>query len=89
MPHIDTAQALTIFVGNLPTFLAVILAWMHSNGRFGDIHTRMGDLHTRMADLDRSLTRRIDDTAALLRSEFRRVEEVMDARIEHLKQRER
>ena len=75
MPHIDTAQGLTIFIGNLPTFLAVVLAWMHSNSR--------------TSDMDLNLSRRIDDTRDLLRAEFRRVEEVMDARVKHLGQREK
>jgi hypothetical protein len=37
LPHIDLAQALTIFVGNLPTFIAVILAWMQSNRQTDDM----------------------------------------------------
>jgi hypothetical protein len=79
MPHIDPGKALTIFLGNVPTFLAVVLAWMHSN-------VRMSDLQARMSDMNASLSRRIDDTRDLLRAEFRRVEEVMDARIKHLEE---
>ncbi len=85
MPHIDPAQALTIFVGNLPTFLAVVLAWMHSNGKISDLRN---DMNARFSELNGSLGRRIDDTRDLLRAEFRRVEEVMDARIKHLEERD-
>jgi len=85
MPHIDPGQALTIFVGNLPTFLAVVLAWMHSNGKISDLRN---DMNARFSELNGSLGRRIDDTRDLLRAEFRRVEEVMDARIKHLEERD-
>ena len=75
MLHIDPSQAITLFVSNLPTFLAVALAWMHSNSR--------------ISDLDRNLGRRIDDNRDLLGAEFRRVEESWTARIQHLEERER
>jgi hypothetical protein len=77
--QIDTPVALSQFVGTLPTFIAVILAWMHSNARIGDVQ--------------RSLDKRIDDMrdlikaeSALMRAEMRRMEEVMDARLKHLEE---
>lgn len=79
--QIDTTTALSQFVGSLPTFIAVLLAWMHSNGRFTDVHKRIDDLQ-------KSITQHIDDTRDLLRAEFHRVEEVMDARLKHLEERE-
>ena len=70
--HLDPTAVLAQFLGSLPTFIAVVLAWMHSNSR--------------MSDVQNGLNRRIDDTRDLLRAEFRRVEEVMDARLKHLEE---
>ncbi len=69
---IDPTVSLSQFVGSLPTFIAVLLAWIHSNSR--------------MSDMQKNLNQRIDDMRDLLRAEFRRVEEVMDARLKHLEE---
>ena len=74
MSKFDPYAAPAQFVGSLPTLIAVLLAWMHSNSRLSDINN--------------NLNHRIDDTRGLLRAEFRRVEEVMDARLKHLEERE-
>jgi hypothetical protein len=58
----------------MPTFIAVLLAWMNSNKRVDDLRGELKDS--------------IKGEAALLRAEFRRVEEVMDARLKHLEERE-
>ncbi len=79
--QIDSTQALSQFVGSLPTFIAVILAWMNSNGRANDMNARINDLRNDMRAESQT-------TRELLRAEFRRVEEVMDARIKHLEERE-
>jgi hypothetical protein len=97
--HFDTAAALAQFVGTLPTFIAVILAWMNSNGRISDVNSRIGDVNGRIGDTKSDIDKRIDDirdliraegaaTRAELRAELRRVEEVMDARLKHLEERE-
>jgi len=72
---------LSQFLGSLPTFIAVLLAWMHSNGRISDVHKRIDDLR----DIIRAEG---VSTRSELRSELRRVEEVMDARLKHLEERE-
>jgi hypothetical protein len=74
MTQPDPSAVLSQFLGSLPTFVAVLLAWMHSNARITDLKT--------------SVDRRIDDMRDMLRAEFRRVEEVMDARLKHLEERE-
>jgi hypothetical protein len=74
MPQIDSSVALSQFVGSMPTFIAVLLAWMNSNKRVDDLRGELKDS--------------IKLEAALLRAEFRRVEEVMDARLKHLEERE-
>jgi hypothetical protein len=70
---IDPTVSLSQFVGSLPTLIAVLLTWIHSNSR--------------MSDMQNNLNHGIDDTRDLLRAEFRRVEEVMDARLKHLEER--
>ncbi len=55
--QIDTTIALSSFVASLPTFVAVLLTWMHSNSR--------------MSDLQNTLNRCIDNTRDLLGAEFR------------------
>jgi hypothetical protein len=72
MPQIDSGAALSQFVGSLPTFIAVILAWMNSNKRVDDLRGELKDA--------------IKAESSLLRAEFRRVEEVMDARLKHLEE---
>ena len=74
--------ALAQFVGSLPTFTAVILAWMNSNARISDSSARVGDMRSGLEKLFQA-------EAASLRTEMRRVEEVMDARLKHLEERER
>jgi hypothetical protein len=73
--HLDVTLSFSQFIGSLPIFVTVILAWMQTNGR--------------ISGLKEDLARRMDDTRDLLRAEFRRVEEVMDARLKHLEERER
>ena len=70
--HVDTTLAFSQFVGSVPIFVAVILPWIQTNSR--------------MTDMQNNLGRRIDDTRDLLRAEFHRVEEVMDARLKHLEE---
>jgi hypothetical protein len=69
----------------MPTFIAVLLAWMNSNKRVDDLR---GELNGQLNGLRGELKDSIKSEAALLRAEFRRVEEVMDARLKHLEERE-
>lgn len=88
--QIDTAAALTQFAGTLPTFIAVILAWMHSNARISDLNSRIDDttirIDARITDLNNRMDKRFDDLRDLIRADIRRVEEVMDARLKHLEE---
>lgn len=81
MPHIDPGIALAQFVGSLPTFMAVILAWLQSNSRISDTDARFDK---RLDDLRELIRAENQATRAELRAELRRVEEVMDARLKHL-----
>lgn len=111
MPSIDPGLALSQFVGSLPTFIAVILAWLHSNARISDINTnlnkRIDDTNTRFDkrfdDINHHFEKRFDDVDKRLadlrefiraeneatRAAMRRMEEIIDARLSHLEERDR
>jgi len=96
MNKFDPYAALAHFVGNLPTLIAVLLSWRHSNRRFRGLTARYSGLNGRFDDFNARLSsefagvnRRIDDTRDLLCWDFRRVEKVMDARLRRLEDRER
>ena len=85
----DAGAALAQLVGSLPTLIAVLLAWIYSNARFSDLNARIGDLNQRINDFRSEIKEAIKAEATLIRAELRRVEEVMDARLKHLEERER
>lgn len=72
----DSAQ--TVLTVGIPT-LAVLIGILVNNSRLSDTNRRLDDLR---ADIARQLA----DTRDLLRSEFLRVEQVMDARLKHLEE---
>jgi hypothetical protein len=78
---VDDAQ--TLLTVGLPT-LAVLIGILVNNSRLGDTNRRIDDTNQRIEGLRTDLSRQINDTRDLLRSEFLRVEQVMDARLKHL-----
>jgi len=72
------------------------------NSRLGDMNSRLNDMGTRIddlrahmdsrfADVDRrfdNVDRRFDEMRDLWRSELHRVEEVLDARLKHIEERD-
>jgi len=85
---LDSTITLPQFLGSLPTFIAVVLAWMHSNGRFSDVNNRFSDVHKRIDDLRDVIRGEEEATRAELRADLGRVEEVMDARLKHIEEPE-
>jgi hypothetical protein len=93
----DATQA--ILTASIPT-LAVFIGILVNNSRLGDVNNRVGDLNNRVGDLNTRLieirsdmnrrfddvNRRIEDTRDLLRAEFFRVEQVLDARLKHIEE---
>jgi hypothetical protein len=86
----DATQA--ILTASIPT-LAVLIGILVNNSRLGDVNNRVGDLNTRLneirSDMNRrfdDVNRRIEDTRDLLRAEFFRVEQVLDARLKHIEE---
>jgi hypothetical protein len=91
--HLDVTLAFSQFIGSLPIFVTVILAWMQTNGRISDLRQ---DVDGRMSDLRQDIDQRFRALTELMDSRFDaqmqallRVEQVMDARLKHLEERER
>jgi hypothetical protein len=66
-------QLLTIALAAVPTMLTVLVGILSNNARLSDLRTHMDS--------------RFDDMRDTWRSELRRVEEVLDARLRHLEER--
>ncbi len=86
------ADAQSILTVGLPT-LAVLIGIMVNNSRFNDFNSRLNELRSDMNrhfdDIIRrfgDVNRRIEDTRDMLRAEFFRVEQVLDARLKHLEE---
>jgi hypothetical protein len=73
-------QILTIALASLPTMLAVLLGILVNNSRLTDLRTHVD---TRFNAIDV----RFEEMKDVWRSELRRVEEVLDARLKHLEER--
>ncbi len=94
-------QLLTIALASLPTVLAVLMGILINNVRLNDLNARLGDfradidsrfrtVNQRFDEVDRgfnNVDRRFDEMKEVWRSELRRVEEVIDARLKHLEER--
>jgi hypothetical protein len=72
----DATQAL--LAATIPT-LAVLIGILVNNSRLSDLRS---DMNRRFDDVNN----RIADTRDLLRAEFLRVEQVLDARVKHLEE---
>jgi hypothetical protein len=77
-------QLLTIALTAVPTMLTVLLGILINNGRLTDLNNRIGDLRSDMDSRFDRVDTRFDEMRDLWRSELRRVEEVLDARLKHI-----
>jgi hypothetical protein len=75
----------TVLTVGIPT-LAVLIGILVNNSRLSDVNNRIAELRQDMNHRFDSVNRHIDDTRDLLRSEFMRVEQVLDARVKHLEE---
>ena len=80
-------QILTSTLATVPTMLAVLVGILINNSRLTDLRaymdSRFNDVDGRLGGIDR----RFDEMKDMWRSELRRVEEVLDARLKHLEER--
>ena len=80
-------QVLTIVLAVGPTMVTVLVGILINNARLTDLRNH---LDVRFATVDQhfdDVDRRFDEMRDLWRSELRRVEEVIDARLKHLEER--
>jgi hypothetical protein len=75
-------QLLTIALAAGPTMLAVLVGILINNSRLSDLR---GHMDARFNVVDG----RFDEMRDLWRAELHRVEEVLDARLKHIEQRDR
>lgn len=81
-------QLLTIVLAVVPTVVTVLVGILINNSRLTDLRTH---LDVRFANIDQrfnDVDRRFDEMRDLWRSELHRVEEVIDARLKHLEERD-
>ena len=81
-------QLLTIALAAVPTMLTVLVGILINNARLNDLRTH---LDVRFANVDQrfnDVDLRFDEMRDLWRSELHRVEEVIDARLKHLEERD-
>jgi hypothetical protein len=78
----------------LPNLLAVLMGILINNSRLSDLRAHMdagfADVDKRFNEVDRrfnAVDRRFDDMRDMWRSELRRVEEILDARLKHIEER--
>ncbi len=77
--HIDTGLTLSQFLGSLPTFIAVILAWLYSNKRTDDARRELKEAikaeaifaNTRLDDFRSELKGAMKTEAESIRAELR------------------
>jgi len=88
-------QLLTIVLAVVPTMVTVLVGILINNSRLTDLRTyldaRFANIDERFTGVDRrfdDVNRRFDEMRDLWRSELHRVEEVIDARLKHLEERD-
>ena len=87
-------QILTIALATVPTMLTVLIGILINNSRLSDLRAymdgRFSQVDQQFQNFDRrfdNVDRRFEEMKDVWRSELRRVEEVIDARLKHLEAR--
>jgi hypothetical protein len=76
----DGNQILPIALASVPTMLTVLVGILINNSRLSDLRSHMDSRFN-------AVGRRFEEMKDLWRSEFHRVEEVLDARLKHIEGR--
>ncbi len=91
--YMKDPQILSLTLASLPTMLTVLIGILINNARLSDLRAHMdvrfADVDKRFNEVDRrfdQVDRRFEETKELWRSELRRVEQVLDARLKHIEQ---
>jgi len=77
-------QIVTIALAAAPTMITVLIGILVNNSRLGDMNLRLSDLRVHMDTRFTHVDARLDEMRDMWRSELRRVEEILDARLKHL-----
>ena len=83
----DGNQILPIVLAAVPTMITVLVGILINNSRLSDVNVRIGELRGHMDSRFNEVDRRFEEMKDLWRSEFHRVEEVLDARLKHIEER--
>lgn len=75
------------FSGVNERFISVDHRFVSMGQRFVSMDQRFAEMDRRLTAMDQKMDRRFDELRDLWRSELRRVEEVLDARLKHLEER--
>ncbi len=82
---------LNMVLASVPTIITVLIGILVNNSRLSDLRTDMNslraDMNVRLGELRTDMNRQFSDSRDLWRSELHRVEEILDARLKHLKER--
>jgi hypothetical protein len=76
----DGNQTLPVALASVPTMLTVLVGILINNSRLSDLRTHIDEQFVQV-------DRRFEEMKDLWRSELRRVEEVLDARLKHIEER--
>ena len=83
----NDTQMLTIALATVPTMIAVLVGILINNARLSDLRSYMD---ARFNAVDRrfdGVDQRFEEMKDMWRTELRRVEEVLDARLKHIEAR--
>jgi hypothetical protein len=84
----NDVQILTVALAALPTMLTVLVGILINNSRLSDTNAGIADLRAHVDSRFNDVDRRFDSFEAIWRAELHRVEEVLDARLKHLEERD-
>jgi hypothetical protein len=76
----NDTQMLTIALATVPTMIAVLVGILINNARLSDLRSHMDGRFN-------AVEQRFEELKEMWRTELRRVEEVLDARLKHLEAR--
>jgi hypothetical protein len=80
----ELKQWLMMLIPGLMPTLAVLIAILQNANGLNAVNRRIDDTNKRIDDLRVDINKRFDDAQNVWRAELRRVEEVLDARLQHL-----
>jgi hypothetical protein len=89
---------LTFVLASLPTMITVLIGILLNNSRLSDVRADInglksdvnglrGEMNGRFAEFRADMNRQFSDSREVWRSELHRVEEILDARLKHLEER--